>query len=572
MRVLVKGRGTVDLHQGDFVASGGEASIYRKGDRSFKIYTDPNRVVPAGKLQELGRITDPLVIKPEAAVFDEHGKKAVGYTMRFVDDVWSLCQLFPRAFRDRNGLTPDLALKLTTGMQKTVSAIHQAGVLCVDMNEMNNLVRTDFSEVYFIDVDSYQTRSYPATAIMDSVRDWHVHNNDWTELSDWFSFAVITFQLMTGIHPYKGRHDSVKGFEARCRANLSVFNPAVRVPHAALDPKAVIPDGFRAWYKAVLEDGKRVPPPKDYRAPLIVVPVVRALAGSGHFVIDEVFVAPKDTIRVFSESHGRLAVRGAQRCFFDFTGQKIATRGPESRPGAVLAWTPKMNWPVQVFVDKEGHLAVQDIPSKATFQMAAKADAVMSYDGRAYVKSGRNILEVHLHESRPDLMPSTQVVSNVLPHATKLYEGVAVQDLLGSTFVSLFPRSGACYQARIAELDPYRIVDAKFDSGVLMVLCATRKGQYDRLVFRFDTDNYVTYDVRKVEDVTPTGLNFVVLDSGVVLCVTEDEKVELTSARRGSSSLKLIDDPAIGGDMRLVKLGGRGGFVRGNKVFNMRMK
>ena len=47
-------------------------------------------------------------------------------------------------------------------------------------------------------VDSYQTAHYPATAIMPSVRDWKVPLHDFSELSDWFSFAIVSFQVFLG--------------------------------------------------------------------------------------------------------------------------------------------------------------------------------------------------------------------------------------------------------------------------------------------------------------------------------------------------------------------------------------
>jgi hypothetical protein len=78
--------------------------------------------------------------------------------------------------------------------------------------------------------------------------------------------------------------------------------------------------------------------------------------------------------------------------------------------------------------------------------------------------------------------------------------------------------------------------------------------------------------VRKVEDVAAVGLNFVTLDSGVCVCLNEDEQIELFSARKGSKSMKVIDDPVLGGDMRLVKDNGQLQFFRDNKLYRMKMK
>ena len=46
MKVTVQGQGQVTLLQSDFVAAGGEGSIYCKGTTAYKIYADPKRMLP----------------------------------------------------------------------------------------------------------------------------------------------------------------------------------------------------------------------------------------------------------------------------------------------------------------------------------------------------------------------------------------------------------------------------------------------------------------------------------------------------------------------------------------------
>ena len=64
-------------------------------------------------------------------------------------------------------------------------------------------------------------------------------------------------------------------------------------------------------------------------------------------------------------------------------------------------------------------------------------------------------------------------------------------------------------------------------------------------VFRFDPD-FQGYDIRKIENITPSGLNFTVLDSGVCVSLTEDEKLEVFSVSKGSTSIKSVEDPMLG--------------------------
>src|ERR1051326_6279805 len=140
------------------------------------------------KIDELSLLVQPNIIRPLELIIDGRNRP-VGYSMRSAGKTYSLCQLFPKAFRQRNNLTPDLMLRLVRQLQTGVSHIHSRGILIVDLNEMNFLVASDFNELFFIDVDSYQTPSFPATVLMESVRDRHAKS--FSSDSDWFSFAVV---------------------------------------------------------------------------------------------------------------------------------------------------------------------------------------------------------------------------------------------------------------------------------------------------------------------------------------------------------------------------------------------
>jgi hypothetical protein len=145
-----------------------------------------------------------------------------------------------------------------------------------------------------------------------------------------------------------------------------------------------------------------------------------------------------------------------------------------------------------------------------------------------------------------------------------------VQCLLGAWYAALLPRSGACYQVRVAELDGYAVVEAKYENNVLVAV-ATQGGRYDRFVFRF-ADNYREYDVRVARDVVYTGINFTVLDTGVCLLLNEADELEVFSNRRGAPDVKVIADPTLGGDARLFHDGATAMFARDGRIFRFRLK
>jgi len=195
---------------------------------------------------------------------------------------------------------------------------------------------------------------------------------------------------------------------------------------------------------------------------------------------------------------------------------------------------------------------------------AIAAENVMAYDGRLYAKSGENILEIQFFG--PEGMPTVgpRLVGKVLARATHLFHGVVIQNLLGAYYASTFPGEGQCVQSRLKFLDGYRIIEAKYEKGILMVM-GVKNGKYDRFVYCLSSE-----ELRIIRDVSNTGLNFTVLDKGVCVCVDEHDRVEIFHKTQ-INKLKIIDDPTIHGGMRLFTDGARVLFADGNKLYSFKM-
>src|SRR4051812_29166433 len=212
--LTVVGQGKISLSSSDFAAHGGEGSVYVKGAFAYKLYHDPSRAIKPAKISELSVLSNHNVIRPLAALVDRNGI-AVGYSMKSIPNSLALCRLFPKAFRIRNNVTPGTVFDLVSKLQAGIIHIHSKNILIVDLNEMNFVVGENLSEIYFIDVDSYQTLSFPATVLMESVRDRH--SRSFSRETDWFSFAIVSFQMFTGIHPYKGTYEPFAGIMEKTR-------------------------------------------------------------------------------------------------------------------------------------------------------------------------------------------------------------------------------------------------------------------------------------------------------------------------------------------------------------------
>jgi hypothetical protein len=570
VKVFVKGKGPITLSQANYVAQGGQASVFQKNGTAYKIYTDPKTAIPEAKFAPLAAISDVDVVKPIDLLVDDTTSQPIGYTMRFIQDTYALCQLFPKVFRDRNNIGPDKVAKVVEALQHHVENVHRAGVLVVDLNEMNILVSQAIDSVYMIDVDSYQTPGFRAEVIMPSVRDWSVSSTQFSELSDWFSFAVLVCQLYLGIHPYKGTHPGSahvppdQRLEHRMRHHVSVFDPAVNVPKACASPD-VIPAVQREWLQAVLQRGKRLPPPAPGAAVATPIQGPRAvLQFGGRLIVSELVDVGQPILGWYVDTTSTVALLADGISLNGVT----AARGPVEGT-TLLGATPKYGRPIALNLHR-GVLRLYELADRRVTELPIAAREIAKSGDRFYIRNGTQVLEVDFRE-QPDrtIVSASHPVANVLENASKLFDGIAIQNMLGSVFVSLFPRTRTGYQLRVPELDQYRVVDARFEGQIFMAI-GEKGGEYDRLVFCCYESFLGARLVAVVKNSDPGSINFTVTDTGVCVSVTEDEKIVAYPPKMATSIE--ISDPAIGGDMRLLKSGGKTAFVRGSKVFSLSMK
>lgn len=159
--VAVKGV-KVRLTKNDFLASGGQGDLYVKGDRVFKIYHPDSDLIPESKIAELQVLKTPEIVLPEDPIFLRDGQYA-GFTLPYVPDAEALLRLFTNSFRRANNVQDQDVVDLVERMIKVIAFVHSKSCLQIDGNEWNYLVRG--MDPFFIDVDSYQTPSHPATVI-----------------------------------------------------------------------------------------------------------------------------------------------------------------------------------------------------------------------------------------------------------------------------------------------------------------------------------------------------------------------------------------------------------------------
>ena len=566
----------VKLGDSNYKTSGGEGDIYIEGDTVYKVCF-AGAMIPRQKFNELRMLDHPKIVKPEDILLK--GGKEVGYTMRLVPGgAQPLAGILTKQYREREGVGPDKMMSLVQQLRNGIQYVHdKGGFLIVDANEFNFMVTDDHEKLYFIDVPSYQTPSYPATAIMNSVRDWSVGKNakgqwEWSELSDWYSFAVLSWYMFTGIHPFKGRIPAFKvpldQMMVECmKNNRSVLDPDSMFPEGAVyfPFEDYIPGGkngpYWNFYQAVFVRGERQVAPSDFQSAVIVVKV-KEIKGLDKFTMQELFKASK-RIRAYYESKGREVVVTDDNCYVD--GIPYPLPSERFRVG----FSPANNIAVAIYLEGD-EVRLRDIANQREIRFDCRGKDFVSAGGRLFIRGNRDMYEVKLFEKSGHIyMAQPESVFSVMEQATEVYQGCVLMRTLGQYILGVLPEGRTI---KVKELDGYRITEMKYERGVLMVIGLNRKtNQYDRLVFRFD-DDHNSYDVRIIEAITPVGLNFTVLDNDRCICITEEEKVEISIARKDDARYTIIDDPEIVADMRLCHAGNRVQFARGEKLFSIAVK
>jgi len=562
------------LGDSNYKTSGGEGDIYIEGDTVYKVCFEGS-MIPRQKFNELRALDHSKIIKPEDIILKDG--KEVGYTMRLVPgNAQPLAGVLTKQFREREGVTPQKMMELVRQLRSGIQYIHdKGGYLVVDANEFNFMVTDDFEKLYFIDVPSYQTPSYPATAIMNSVRDWSVvqngHKWEWSKLSDWYSFAILSWYMFTGIHPFKGRIRSIKvpldEMMVECmKQNKSVLDPESMFPEGAVyfPFENYIPGGehgsYWQWYKAIFS-GERLEAPADFSAQIIIVKT-KEITGLNKFTMKELFKANKK-IKAYYESKGREVIVSEDTCYVDGIPYPL----PANR--FRIGFSPINNIAVAVYLD-ENEVKLRDVVNQKDIRFDCRGKDIVSAKGQLFIRGNRDMLQIKLFEKNGKIyMAQPESVFSVMEQATEIYQGCVLMRILGQYMVGVLPEGRTI---KIKELDGYRITDMKYESGILMVIGLNRKtNQYDRLVLRFDEDHN-SYDIKTIEAITPIGINFTVLENNRCVCITEEEKIEISIARKNDGRTTIIDDPEIVADMRLCHAGDRVQFARAEKLFSISMK
>lgn len=556
------------LTSNDHLATGGEGSVYAKGSKVHKIYLDPAKAVAAGmerKAPLLAQLKHPGIAAPTGLLRDKKGA-LVGLSFNKAQGD-ALCRAFTSAWRAANRFDNDDVGQLAQSMRDIVAYAHQHQALLVDGNELNWLVHGTAPTV--IDVDSWQLPGFAATAIMPSIRDPLV-TKAFSPGSDWFAWAVVTFQLWTGIHPYKGTHpDFARGaLQERMKAGVSVFDARVSLP-AAARPVSDIPARLRQWYEDVFTRQERMAPPAHWGAVTPgTTPTLRVVQTLSQSLRQEKWWHAPGRIRaafsgfmVVDSPSGLQAwdlVKKAQLSWVSAAQCQAILR----REGALLRLGDNV---ALLELDPEKSLTTWTAQGQAGAALPTRAQRLWQAGPRVFgVLEGvsNGLLELECRPLGPRVVTAPGNAWPVSALSTEFFRGCFVQDCLGAPFVGVLEDNGMV-QARAPELKPYRVVEGVGLDRHNVWLVAVRKadGETVRLKFGFKTDQFVLEEEALVSEASLDGAS---LASGVgVMRLEQDLRISRKESHKALAGSGLSESG------RLFSAGSFLGWFEDREVFKL---
>lgn len=511
--------------------SGGEGSVYIKNGMAYKIYHDKKKALSKEKYNELKTLDKDNIIKPEELIYNYDGE-IIGYSMKYIPNTVSLSRLMTNEYREINNITHDDILNLIQQIKETITFIHSKQCLIIDGNEMNYLVSENFKHIYFIDVDSYKTVSFPGNAYSVSTLDPLVENKkDFSQTSDWFAFAIIACNLLIGIHPFKGNYKgfsySIKKGDIKNRMlyKKSVFNDKVFV-NSAVRSFDLIPLHYKQWFISLFEKGERSYPPIDISKDKKLINQAIHTVFNKHIKTIELYAHHKEIKNIF---FGQSTYIQDDKYYTNINNKnKTAYKHPESSFISIdnKDFLVKANQYISLFDLNENKIIKTDVESEGIFVV----------NNRLYSIFNNHVYELFFKYNKLLINNSWNILSNFV----SVYKNVVNQPIHHKNVLYIPFEHNNCSLLQNQEFDHVKIVNAFYQNKVLEVVYF-KEDKYIRAIYKLNDFHTKLYSVYK-EETENLSINTVVLNNGIAISGIVDGELFMFFNDAEKNAIKIIKD------------------------------
>lgn len=513
--------------------SGGEGDVYIKDNYAYKIYHDKNKAITESKFNELKALEKDNIIKPEDLLLDNKGT-VIGYAMKAIPKCYSLSRLVTNDFRNQHNIDEQTILSIVQQMRETFEYIHSKNCLIVDGNEMNYLISEDFKNVYFIDVDSYQTKTSPANAYSVSTLDPSItKTNKFSQASDWFIFGVISCTLLLGIHPFKGAYKGLslnikKGdVKTRMEKMRSIFNKAVSV-NSAVRNFNIVPNHYREWFTKLFESTDRSLPPLNIFD--VKTEINKAI---NNVIFNETvksynLIEYKHDITDFILTNNFSLLKSNNK-FYDIKNKN--TFQVKNANSYFIEINNK-----GYLVKLESEIILFEIETSNIINTGVVADTIVVINNRLYSLFNNKINELKYSLSKLLINNSWDII---LQNA-ELFSNIFVQKISRRNVLYIPFDINACSIINMKELENKKIVNA-FYANKMIEIVYFEKGSYFRMIAKLSS-NINSYEIIFKEETETMNINAITLDNGVFISLFNDKELLITSNNMDKKIINIVKD------------------------------
>lgn len=192
----------MNVKLGAEITSGGEGIIYEVHGQPqlvAKMFKRPNENQHIKLMMpHLGKLPNAFVIPKDFI----GASQIEGFVMDKVGK-----QYHPISFikYDKSGVTTPQKIELFKLIRNGIESAHGIGIQLGDINGENLMYHKD---IKFLDTTAYQTPYKKLTHyyLQPEITDFLFNHLGITNETDFFAFAALTYELLTGCHPFKGNH------------------------------------------------------------------------------------------------------------------------------------------------------------------------------------------------------------------------------------------------------------------------------------------------------------------------------------------------------------------------------
>lgn len=263
MDIYIKGK-RISLNPKNLLGVGGEAEIFLHNGKAIKIYHPRFRNKKrADKLKAFPKNNPANLIGPIDLASDAKGN-IIGFSMEALKDAENFIMLSNRKFRQN--FPHDKMVKIFSNALAVLKEIHRSGIVVGDLNDLNILFREEKS--LYIDADSMQFGKFPCEVATEQFLDPRLYGINlslkpvFSKESDFYSFAVMLFKGLLFVGPFGGIHKKYPTMLRRVDGRVTVFDPEVTYPKAALH-YSILPDELLHYFRETFERDRREEFPED---------------------------------------------------------------------------------------------------------------------------------------------------------------------------------------------------------------------------------------------------------------------------------------------------------------------